>query len=63
MFNFFFPGGHGAEYIIRIKGLMDVLELKGGIPRLPLLPTNETIRMEAKKLTENYPLSGKRDKK
>jgi len=63
LLDFFFSGSHGAEYIIRIKALMDLIGLKGGIPRLPLLPATESIRKEAKKLIENYPLPEKWNKK
>lgn len=59
LMGFFFSGSYGADYIVRIKTLMNIIGLKGGIPRLPLLPASNSILQEAKKIIENYPLPEK----
>ncbi|MCD6238686.1 MAG: dihydrodipicolinate synthase family protein [Thermotogae bacterium] len=43
-------GKSGADYIGRIKAIMDMLGIPAGPPRLPLLPPDEETKKELKKL-------------
>ncbi len=56
LLNFLLGGEHIASYIARIKATLNVLNLPGGIPRLPLLPADEKIVEKAKELVKNYKL-------
>ncbi|MCD6545445.1 MAG: dihydrodipicolinate synthase family protein [Thermotogae bacterium] len=54
--DFLLGGEHGAAYIARIKVSLNLVGLPGGIPRLPLLPADEKVTNEAKKLIDSYKL-------
>ena len=63
LLDFFFSGPHGASYLVRIKTALNVLGLPGGVPRLPLLPADERIKAEAKKVLDSYELLEKWNEK
>ncbi|MEO0278702.1 MAG: dihydrodipicolinate synthase family protein [candidate division WOR-3 bacterium] len=42
--DFFTRGDHEADYILKIKAIMNSLGLPGGFPRLPFVPVSEEVR-------------------
>jgi 4-hydroxy-tetrahydrodipicolinate synthase len=49
-------GDHMADYIVKLKGGLNLVGLPGGIPRLPLLPLDNSEKAKLKKLLDEYPL-------
>jgi 4-hydroxy-tetrahydrodipicolinate synthase len=56
LFNYLLEGDHIADYIVRVKAAMNIVGLPGGIPRLPLLPADDTEKNQLKRLLDEYPL-------
>lgn len=54
--GFFVKGNHDADYILRIKAVMNLLGLPGGLPRLPLLPASQETAREGLKILERLDL-------
>lgn len=46
LIDFFTRGDHEADYILRIKAVMNSLGLPGGSPRLPFTPVSEEVRVK-----------------
>lgn len=50
LIDFFTGGEHEADYILRIKAVMNLLGLPGGFPRLPLTPIPNDIAEKGKEI-------------
>jgi dihydrodipicolinate synthase/N-acetylneuraminate lyase len=56
LLDFLLGGENETDYMVRIKAAMNLVNLPGGIPRLPILPANEKIIHELKKILNKYDL-------
>ena len=54
--DFFTKGEHDADFILRIKAIMNLLGLPGGFPRLPLLPVSQEITLKGREIIEKLNL-------
>jgi len=53
LIDFFTKGEHEADYIVRIKAVMNLMGLPGGRPRLPLVPASEEIARKGKEIVDS----------
>ena len=56
LLDFLLEGEKETDYLVRIKAAMNLVNLRGGIPRLPILPANEKIIDELRKILNKYDL-------
>jgi len=56
LLDFIAGGENGADYIGRTKAAMNLVGLPGGIPRLPLLPADDKMKDELRKILNKYDL-------
>jgi len=56
LIDFFTKGEHEADYIVRIKAVMNLMGLPGGRPRLPLVPASEEVARRGKEIIDSLGL-------
>lgn len=56
LIDFLLGGENETDYMVRIKAAMNLVNLPGGIPRLPILQANEKIIDELRKILNKYDL-------